>query len=189
MSSPEFTKMISGSGKGVPLDEEEWRRRTQQVAAMAWYGATQKEIAQYFGVAPSAFIYWMHAWPPMREAFMANKEIADNRVEGTLFDMATSGENNTATIFWLKNRRPNEWRDKREIEVGGDVINKQEDPLRHLAMAVINIVTAGITSEDDTMIDITPQQEPEHANSSPARSHQHQAPASDRDPDEFTLDL
>lgn len=25
----------------------------------------------------------------------------------------------TAQIFWLKNRKPNEWRDKREVDVGG----------------------------------------------------------------------
>ena len=171
------------------VDEAEWRWRTQQAAALAWHGATQTEIAAYFGIHKTSLTHWMHAWPPFREALRMGKDHADDRVEGTLYDMATSGENNTATIFWLKNRRPNEWRDKREIEVGGDVINKQEDPLRHLAMAVINIVTAGVASDDDTMIDITPQQEPEHANSTSARSHEHQAPTSEPDSDDFTLDL
>jgi transcriptional regulator with XRE-family HTH domain len=29
----------------------------------------------------------------------------------------------TAQIFWLKNRKPADWRDKREIEHGGEIIN------------------------------------------------------------------
>ena len=29
----------------------------------------------------------------------------------------------TAQIFWLKNRKPSEWRDKRDVEVSGEVTN------------------------------------------------------------------
>ena len=30
----------------------------------------------------------------------------------------------TAQIFWLKNRKPSEWRDKRDVEVSGEINNK-----------------------------------------------------------------
>lgn len=30
----------------------------------------------------------------------------------------------TAQIFWLKNRKPNDWRDKRDVEVSGEINNK-----------------------------------------------------------------
>lgn len=30
----------------------------------------------------------------------------------------------TAAIFWLKNRRPGEWRDKQDVEHSGDLIVK-----------------------------------------------------------------
>lgn len=45
----------------------------------------------------------------------------------------------TAQIFWLKNRKPAEWRDKREIEHGGEITNNidlsglSEEELRKLA--------------------------------------------------------
>jgi hypothetical protein len=43
------------------------------------------------------------------------KEVADYAVESALFQNAMSG-NVTAQIFWLKNRKPERWNDKREIE-------------------------------------------------------------------------
>ena len=41
------------------------------------------------------------------------KEIYDDEVEEALHKKALEGDT-TAMIFWLKNRRPNDWRDKRE---------------------------------------------------------------------------
>ena len=32
----------------------------------------------------------------------------------------------SAAIFWLKNRRPDEWRDKQDIQHGGEIVNKVE---------------------------------------------------------------
>lgn len=37
----------------------------------------------------------------------------------------------TAQIFWLKNRKPNEWRDKRETELSGEL--KTNNPLQGLS--------------------------------------------------------
>lgn len=34
-----------------------------------------------------------------------------------------------AQIFWLKNRKPKEWREKQEVEVNADVLNKALDIL------------------------------------------------------------
>ncbi|MCX7531445.1 HNH endonuclease [Lactococcus lactis] len=48
----------------------------------------------------------------------------------------------TAAIFWLKNRKPNEWRDKREIQISGDIgvrnpmQNLTEEELRRLANGI-----------------------------------------------------
>lgn len=38
----------------------------------------------------------------------------------------------TAAIFWLKNRKPNEWRDKKETEFSGGMEVKQENSLSKL---------------------------------------------------------
>jgi len=34
----------------------------------------------------------------------------------TLYARATGGQDTTACIFWLKNRQPERWRDRRELE-------------------------------------------------------------------------
>src|SRR5690625_137457 len=41
----------------------------------------------------------------------------------------------TAQIFWLKNRKPQEWRDKHEIESRSEVVNKHE---YHIEQRIIN---------------------------------------------------
>lgn len=41
---------------------------------------------------------------------------ADDLVETSLFQMALEG-NHVAAIFWLKNRQPERWRDKRELGI------------------------------------------------------------------------
>jgi hypothetical protein len=38
-----------------------------------------------------------------------------------LYTRATAGNDTTAAIFWLKNRQPDRWRDRREFEHGGKV--------------------------------------------------------------------
>lgn len=47
------------------------------------------------------------------------KEIVDYEVENALLQSALKG-NVTAQIFWLKNRKPNEWREKREVEISNE---------------------------------------------------------------------
>lgn len=47
------------------------------------------------------------------------KEIVDYEVENALLQSALKG-NVTAQIFWLKNRKPNEWREKREVEINNE---------------------------------------------------------------------
>ena len=62
------------------------------------------------------------------------KLIADDVIVQCLHDAAKDG-NITAMIFWLKNRRPVEWRDKHDLEHTGDVTYRikyaegKDDPL------------------------------------------------------------
>ena len=43
---------------------------------------------------------------------------ADEVVIKSLYTMATVDKNVTAAIFWLKNRRPQDWRDRKELMFG-----------------------------------------------------------------------
>lgn len=49
----------------------------------------------------------------LNELLKKSKEVVDYEVENALYKSAMSG-NVSAMIFWLKNRRPDKWRDKRE---------------------------------------------------------------------------
>lgn len=108
-------------------------------------GATDKDLAKEFGVAISTIWRWSSKYPEFRSALKVNKDIADDSVERSLYQKALGytfdsekifltkeGEvvrvptvehvppSDTAMIFWLKNRRPNEWRDRKEIDADVD---------------------------------------------------------------------
>jgi hypothetical protein len=46
---------------------------------------------------------------------------ADEVVEKTLYQKATKGKDTLACIYWLNNRKPLEWRQRRELTVDGNV--------------------------------------------------------------------
>ena len=59
-------------------------------------------------------------YPEFRCALKAGKEASDDRVERSLYQLAIgwNGQppNTTAAIFWLKNRRPDRWRDVQQLQ-------------------------------------------------------------------------
>ena len=112
---------------------------------MASYGMTDKQMADVVGVSEQTVNNWKLKDPNFLESLRAEKEIADARVERSLFERATGyshaedkifndngtplvvptvkhyAPDTTAAIFWLKNRKPREWRDKQEVEHSGEV--------------------------------------------------------------------
>ena len=100
-------------------------------------GLIDEQIAKNMGVAYSTFKEWKKKYSDFSAALKQGKEVADRRVENALFNNAVgfmyeeetvtnAGEvvtikkyskpNITAQIFWLKNRKMKEWRDKQEVE-------------------------------------------------------------------------
>lgn len=117
----------------------------EQAEKLCMLGATDDEIADFFGVHRATIYRWKIEYPEFCDAIKTAKEIADERVERSLYQKATGynykeeqafklkkGQyeeevevvdvekhqpaDTTAAIFWLKNRRKNEWRDKHEID-------------------------------------------------------------------------
>ena len=113
----------------------------EQARKLAMLGATDREAAEFFDVAESTLYLWKHTHPAFSEALKVGKETADNRVEQSLYRRALGYSHDavkmhsvegavvttpyvehyppdtTAAIFWLKNRRPDQWRDKTEQDV------------------------------------------------------------------------
>lgn len=87
--------------------------RLVEVADWVRNGATDEEIADRLGIAISTFYEYKSKaeFSEFSEVLKKTRDAIDGDVENALLQAALSG-NTTAQIFWLKNRRPKQWRDK-----------------------------------------------------------------------------
>lgn len=116
----------------------------EQAAKLCKLGATDRELADFFDVAESTLNLWKLEYPEFSESLKRGKEEADARVEQSLYRRALGYSHDavhvsnyqgavtltpivehhppdtTACIFWLKNRKPADWRDKQSVEHGVD---------------------------------------------------------------------
>lgn len=114
-----------------------------QVELMAELGLTVEQIADRLDVATSTVSKWMAEDEQFSEAVKRGRAVSDARVEASLYQRATGYTHKavkifmpagakeavtvpymehlppdaTSMIFWLKNRKPKEWREKTEIDV------------------------------------------------------------------------
>jgi hypothetical protein len=79
-------------------------------------GLTDEQIAHNMGCSRSTLCEWKGKYSGISDALKKGKEIVDYEVENALLKSALEG-NTTAQIFWLKNRKPEQWRDKRDLSV------------------------------------------------------------------------
>ena len=129
-------------GPGQPSPYADGYATTFPEAAkkLALLGATDADIADFFGIAVSTLALWKTKHPEFSDALKAGKQIADAEVAHKLYQRAMGYEHDevdirvidrkvvmtpirkiyapdtTAAIFWLKNRQKAQWRDK--VEVG-----------------------------------------------------------------------
>jgi hypothetical protein len=97
------------------------------VYEMAALGATETEMAKALGVSYEQFRVWCRQHPQLSAAKKKGKAVADERVVNALFEKALRGDT-TAMIFWLKNRLPNDWRDRREFV--GNIKTEDVTPIK-----------------------------------------------------------
>lgn len=74
-------------------------------------GLTDEQIAKNIGITATTLYEWKNRFPEISDALKKGKEVVDYQVENALLKKALSGDT-AAQIFWLKNRRPDKWRDK-----------------------------------------------------------------------------
>lgn len=87
----------------------------EQTRELALQGKTDEEIAAELGVSRSTLALWKVRHQDFSDALRAWKDDADSGIEHSLYRKALGGDT-TAMIFWLKNRKSQEWRDKQEVE-------------------------------------------------------------------------
>lgn len=153
---------------GRPTDyKPEYAKQAEKLCRLA---ATDIEIADFFGVDVRTIYRWKEAHEEFCQALKTGKEIADERVERSLFARATGYEHDevdirviggeivktpirkyyppdtTAGIFWLKNRRKDQWREIKAVEVtgadGGPVETKQTLDVSNLPTEVLTAIMA-----------------------------------------------
>lgn len=101
---------MAGNGK-----YKQWLTKEGLIRIQGWArdGLTDEQIAKNMNIGLTTFYEWKKRYPEFRESLKENKDVVDRKVENALLKNALNG-NVTAQIFWLKNRKPNEWREKRD---------------------------------------------------------------------------
>lgn len=107
---------------------QEWLEPDGLLLLEGWArdGLTDEQIAHNMGIVTSTLYDWKKKYSEISEALKKGKEVVDIEVENALLKSALEG-NITAQIFWLKNRKPNRWREKQSIEHTGEVSTKLSD--------------------------------------------------------------
>lgn len=125
-----------------------------QAAVACKLGATDQDLSELFSVSRSTINLWKIEFPEFSDALKAPKEIADSRVERSLYQRAIGYSHEeddirvvdnqivvtptikhyppdtTACIFWLKNRMPEQYR--ANPEDGGSGSDKLAESLSRL---------------------------------------------------------
>lgn len=160
-------------GKPAPLPSKEYL--AQEIAKL---GATDEDLARCFAVTERTINAWKTENVDFASALKEGKLIADSLVEASLFHRATGYSHDavkifcdpktgkkeivefiehyppdtTACIFWLKNRRPAEWRDKMEM-------SHQVEDIDGLVERVRSQMLADFPTADPALVAQTVQEE------------------------------
>ena len=125
-------------------------------------GLSNEQIAENIGINQATLYTWVKKHNEINEAIKKGKEVSDYEVENAMYKSAIGYEveevktfiektedgkekkkierttkhiapNVTAQIFWLKNRKPDEWKDRTEQKINANVTsNKLDDILKQL---------------------------------------------------------
>ena len=137
---------------------QEWLEPEGLLKLEGWArdGLTDEQIAKNIGIKRTSLYEWKKKYPDISDALKKGKEVVDRAVENALLKRAlgysyteTTKElvgtkmivtkevvkevqpDTTAQIFWLKNRRPDIWRDRKDLEAKVDV--NQQDPFKDMS--------------------------------------------------------
>ena len=97
---------------------KDWEAEEKILLLKGWArnGLTNEQIASNMGIAVSTLWEWRKKSSEISSALKIGKDEADLQVENALYKVVLK-EIITAIIFWLKNRKSKEWRDKIQQEI------------------------------------------------------------------------
>lgn len=125
-------------------DSKYKKEYAEQARKLCLLGATDKELADFFGVCEATINNWKLSFPQFLESVKSGKLDADAKVAESLYNRAVGyvgkktvtaniagaitdikvvdeyvGPDVGAAVFWLKNRQRAKWRDKFDQEISG----------------------------------------------------------------------
>ena len=134
-----------------------------QALKLCLLGATDKELAEFFSVSEQTLNKWKKDYPEFLESLKKGKNIADANVASRLYNRAigysckatkfatSEGRitdskektdhyppDTTAAIIWLKNRQPEKWRDKKEVDANVNLGDELEGLSDEQLQAIID---------------------------------------------------
>lgn len=130
---------------GRPTDyKAEYAAQAERLVRL---GLTDSEIAEFLQVDPVTIYRWKDKYPKFCKALKRGKKEADDLVEASLYKRATGFSRKAVKIFmpagaeapvyaeyvehfppdpgaakmWLTNRKPDEWRERQQVEHSGTI--------------------------------------------------------------------
>lgn len=111
---------------------DEWLEQDKLTLLEGWArdGLTYEQIAKNIGIDVTTLREWRKKESTISATLKKGREVVDYEVENALLKNALEG-NVTAQIFWLKNRKKEQWREKienseeeKEIQNAKDIVIK-----------------------------------------------------------------
>lgn len=143
------------------------------VTSWARDGLTDLQIAHNLGISEDTFYTYKNKYTEFSEALKKGKEVIDFEVENALLKRALGYKydeitkelvdgvmvetkrvtkevqpDTTAQIFWLKNRKPKEWRDKKDVEMSGELKTESENKVSLLSTEDLKTLVDGIKDSE-----------------------------------------
>lgn len=144
VAAPDITAPAPDTrGNGTPLKYEEGY--VERCRVICELGASNKQLADALGISTSTLYDWQCTYPDFARAMKVGKDLPDELVVRGLFHRARGYQQVVEKVFcsegvivratvieevaadprsaeyWLNNRRPGEWKDKRFTEHSGGV--------------------------------------------------------------------
>ena len=127
---------------------EEIKEKFPLIEGWAKEGLTDEQISRNLGISKVTFYKYKASCSELNELLKRSKEVVDYEVENALYKSAIGG-NVSAMIFWLKNRRPDKWKDKKEpmevelmrkeLQLRERKLELEEQKLKDLRNKIFNI--------------------------------------------------
>ncbi len=167
---------------GVPTQYRSTYDR--EARALCLLGAKDAELANHLGIEINTLFTWRKEYPSFDEAIKQGRVKGDAHVAESLYHRAIGATHKATKIFlppgsrepvfaeyieelppdtaaafiWLKNRRPQDWRDKKELDITGSVEARLDPSVRALMDTMVSLLSLeGVQQTiESTAIDITP---------------------------------